>query len=46
MTMAEIKEILRVKLETDEDPKFNEDEIINNLVHSFETQLPLNDLGC
>lgn len=35
MTMPEIREVLRVRMETEDDPAFDEEQIINNLLHTY-----------
>ena len=45
MSFEEVKDILKVQLETDEYPSFKEEDIIKNFIHYFQTQIPLKQLG-
>lgn len=35
MTFNEIREILKVRIETEDDPTLNDEDIVKNLVHCF-----------
>ena len=43
-TMQEIRSSMNVRMETDDDPSFNQDEIIDNLLHLYQTELSLKEL--
>ena len=43
-TMQEIRCSMKVKMETEEDPSIKEEEIIDNLLHVYQTELSLKEL--
>jgi len=45
MSFQEVREILKVRMETEDDPGFSDDEMAKNLVHCFQCQVPLSALG-
>ena len=45
MTIKEIQKIIKVKLETEEYQNFDDNEIIMNLMHTYQTKLRLDKLG-
>lgn len=45
MSFKEVTEILKVRMETEDDPEFSDDDMLKNLVHCFQSQVPLSALG-
>ena len=43
-TMQEIRTSMKVKMETEDDPSIKEEEIIDNLLHVYQTELSLKEL--
>ncbi len=42
--MQEIRSSMKVKMETEDDPSIKEEEIIDNLLHVYQTELSLKEL--
>ena len=43
-TMQEIRSSMKVKMETEDDPSIKEEEIIDNLLHVYQTELSMKEL--
>ena len=43
-TMQEIRSSMKVKMETEDDPSIKDEEIIDNLLHVYQTELSLKEL--